>query len=198
MRFRRLFLAAGLLAAGTAWAQDNLRYIDGGRTLALREAPSGDAELVTFVETGQQMELLESMGENSYARVRLPDGREGWLAARFLTEQKPAAEQLASTREALESERSRVTALENQVEQLQGRLEQAAPALELADRNAELEAQLEARQAELQQSLKAYDAEVARQRTLITGAALVGGGIVFGLLLPMLTRGRKRRGYGDL
>ena len=92
----------------------------------------------------------------------------------------------------------RVTELERQVEQLQGRLEQAAPALELADRNAELEAQLEARQAELQQSLKAYDAEVARQRTLITGAALVGGGIVFGLLLPMLTRGRKRRGYGDL
>lgn len=194
---RKTILAAALIAAPVTWAQDNLRYIVGERTLAVREEPSSNAELVTFVETGDAMQLLESMGENSYARVRLPDGREGWLAARFLTDEKPAAERLRATQQELEAERERVAQLEKQVAQLQARLEDAAPALELADRNAELEAELKAQREELEQSLAAYDAERARQRTLVIGAALVGGGVLLGLLLPVLAR-RRRSGYGDL
>lgn len=194
---RKTILAALLLAAPLSWSQDNLRYIMGERTVALREEPRSGAELVTFLETGDSMELLESLGDNSYARVRLADGREGWLAARFLTDQRPAAERLAATRRELEAEREQVDQLQARVEELQTRLEDAAPALELADRNAELEAELEAQREELRQSLAAYDAEVARQRTLVTGAALVGGGIALGLLLPVLAR-RRRRGYGDL
>lgn len=194
---RKTILAAVLIAAPAAWAQDNLRYIAGERTLAVREEPNSNAELVTFVETGDSMELLESRGENSYARVRLPDGREGWLAARFLTAEKPPAEQLRAAQQELEAERERVARLEEQLASLQERLEAAAPALELADRNAELEAELKAQREELEQSLAAYDAERARQRTLVTGAALVGGGVLLGLLLPILAR-RRRKGYGDL
>ena len=157
---RKTILAAALIAAPVTWAQDNLRYIAGERTLAVREEPSSNAELVTFVETGDAMELLESLGDNSYARVRLSSGREGWLAARFLTAEKPAAERLRAAQR-------------------------------------ELEAELKTQREELEQSLAAYDAERARQRTLVTGAALVGGGVLLGLLLPVLAR-RRRRGYSDL
>lgn len=194
---RKIIIAATLTVAPLTWAQDDLRYIAGERTLALREAPSNNAELVTFVETGDAMSLLESRGENSYARVRLPDGREGWLAARFLTEDQPPAERLRATRSELEAERERVAELEEELAGLQERLKDAAPALELADRNAALEAELEAQRTELEQSMAAYDAERARQRTLVTGAALVGGGVLLGLLLPILAR-RRRKGYGDL
>ena len=194
---RKTILAAALIAAPVTWAQDNLRYIAGERTLAVREEPSSNAELVTFVETGDAMELLESLGDNSNARVRLSSGREGWLAARFLTAEKPAAERLRAAQRELEAERQRVVELEKQVTQLEARLEDAAPALELADRNAELEAELKTQREELEQSLAAYDAERARQRTLVTGAALVGGGVLLGLLLPVLAR-RRRRGYSDL
>lgn len=197
MLFRTL-LAVALMAAPAAWAQDEIRYINGERTLAVREEPDSESRLITFVSTGQKMTLIRSLGENSYAKVRLPDGREGWLAGRYLTDEVPPAEQLERTREQLESERAVVAELKQRVESLQSRLEQAKPALELADQNAELEAQLEARQAELDRSLEAYNAEVAKQRTLLIGAALIGGGIIFGLLLPALTRGRRRSGYGDL
>ena len=197
MRFRTLLLAA-LLALPPVWAQDGTRYINGERTLALREEPDSDSRLITFVSTGQKMTLLRSLGENSYAKVRLPDGREGWLAGRYLTKEVPPAEQLSRTREQLETKQQEVAKLEDQVEHLKSRLEQAKPALELADRNAELEAQLEERQAELDKSLEAYNNEVAKQRTLLIGGALIGGGIIFGLLLPALTRGRRRKGYGDL
>ncbi|MHA7834107.1 MAG: TIGR04211 family SH3 domain-containing protein [Algiphilus sp.] len=197
MHFRTL-LAAALLAAPAAWAQDQIRYINGERTLAMREEPDSDSRLITFVSTGQKMTLVRSLGENSYAKVRLPDGREGWLAGRYLTEEVPPAEQLERTRAQLETERKQVAELQQKVESLQSRLEQAKPALELADRNADLEAQLEARQAELDRSLEAFNAEVAKQRTLLIGGALVGGGIIFGLLLPALSRGRRRSGYGDL
>lgn len=197
MLFRTL-LAVALMAAPAAWAQDETRYINGERTLALREEPDSDSRLITFVSTGQKMTLLRSLGENSFAKVRLPDGREGWLAGRYLTDEVPPAEQLERTRERLKTEQKEMAELQQRVQSLQSRLEQAKPALELADQNAKLEAQLEARQAELDRSLEAYNAEVAKQRTLVIGGALVGGGIIFGLLLPALSRGRRRAGYGDL
>lgn len=196
---RILLLTVTLLAGGSAWAQNStLYYVDGQRTLALRTEPSSQSDLVAFVETGQEMTLLESMGENSWARVQLPDGREGWLANRFLTQDIPPEEELRDTQRALAAERERAEALQAQVMSLRERLEAAAPALELADQNATLKARLAEREAELDRNLQAFNAEVAEQRTLITGAVLAGGGVVFGLLLPLLLRGRKRGGYGDL
>lgn len=194
----RIPAVVALLMLSFVSSAEQTRYIDGHRTLALREAPSSDGTLITFLETGQQMELLESLGPQSYARVRLPDGREGWLPHRFLTDEAPASMQLARAEEALTAERRRVADLEGEVSSLQQQLERAAPALELADQNEALEAQLAEREAELERSLSAYDAERARQRTLMIGGMLVGGGVLFGLILPVLARSRQRRGYGDL
>lgn len=199
MILKRALAAALLLATCTAWAQDNnTRYIDGHVTLALRDSPSSDGTLITFLETGQQLTLLETMGPQSYARVRMPDGREGWIAARFLTEDEPPARRLAQANAELEAERERTASLEREVGALEERLSRAAPALQLADENAELEARLAEREAELERSLATYNEERARQRTLMTGGLLAGGGVLLGLILPWLARSRKRNGYGGL
>lgn len=75
--------------------------------------------------------------------------------------------------------------------------EQAGQAAVLAERNQQLEQQLQTVQAQIDglreeaQSLRADD----RRRWFVTGAAVLAVGIVFGLLLPRLG-GRRRRGYG--
>ncbi|MDD3652155.1 TIGR04211 family SH3 domain-containing protein [Immundisolibacter sp.] len=75
--------------------------------------------------------------------------------------------------------------------------EQAGQAATLAERNQQLEQQLQTVQAQVDglreeaQSLRADD----RRRWFLTGAAVLAVGIALGLLLPRLG-GRRRRGYG--
>ena len=67
----------------------------------------------------------------------------------------------------------------------------------MADENQRLREQMQELQQRSEELKQFYDEEKARRKTLMTGAALVGGGILAGLILPLLGRGR-RRSYGDL
>ena len=60
--------------------------------VVVREAPSTSAVIVTYINNGQRVSLLD---EQAYAdgmdweRVIAPDGKEGWVGARFLVEVEP-------------------------------------------------------------------------------------------------------------
>lgn len=75
--------------------------------------------------------------------------------------------------------------------------ESAARAAALADQNRQLDQQLQNVQAQLD-GLREENAGLRRderRRWFINGAAVLGCGLLLGLLLPLL-RGRRRRGYG--
>lgn len=50
--------------------------------------PSQDAARVTTLETGDTVEAVDELAP--YVRVRLPDGREGWVRGNYLSKQPPA------------------------------------------------------------------------------------------------------------
>jgi SH3-like domain-containing protein len=50
--------------------------------------PNQDAARVTTLETGDSVEAVEQL--DPYVRVRLPDGREGWVRGNYLSKQAPA------------------------------------------------------------------------------------------------------------
>lgn len=50
--------------------------------------PRQDSGKVASLESGDLVEVMEA--QDSYAHVRLPDGREGWTRASYLTEKPPA------------------------------------------------------------------------------------------------------------
>src|SRR5690606_22873323 len=62
--------------------------------------------------SGTAVEILER--NTNYARVKLPDGREGWVKAAYLVTEKPAA--------------ARVIELESEIEGLQGAVAEARTA----------------------------------------------------------------------
>lgn len=75
--------------------------------------------------------------------------------------------------------------------------ESAAQAAALADQNRQLDQQLQNVQAQLD-GLREENAGLRtdeRRRWFVNGAAVLGCGLLLGLLLPLL-RGRRRRGYG--
>jgi SH3 domain protein len=77
---------AGAAAAETAYVTDSLR-------LGLHAAPDTSDRPFENLVSGTAVEILER--NPNYARVRLSDGREGWVKATFLVTLKPAATRVA-------------------------------------------------------------------------------------------------------
>lgn len=81
-----LGLFANQSAAQTMYVTDELK-------LTLRSGPSMENRILSIIETGQSMEVLEA--GNDWSRVRMADGKEGWVLTRYLTD-KPTSNILLS------------------------------------------------------------------------------------------------------
>lgn len=192
----RTFIAASLvLLSAVASAQEGGRqqYISDDISVTVREEARNDAPSVGSVSSGARVTVLESLGEQSFARIRTADGRVGWITARYLTDQPADKNRVKDLQTQLAESRERLKALQGELEAAQGQLEQARPAMELAADNQRLKAELEAAQQQYQTTKLRTEEERARRRTLVIGAGLIFGGIVLGLLLPYLGSLRRRR-----
>ncbi|TGN41310.1 TIGR04211 family SH3 domain-containing protein [Marinobacter confluentis] len=169
------------------------------------------------VRSGTPLELLER-SESGYSRVRTPDGIEGWMVSRYLTETPIARErleaanrQLAEARETVTTLRSELEAVtqerdslrssESSLEARAGRLSQelqeiktvAADALNLNRRNEELSNENQ----KLRNELEVLTAEKERLEAntdsdfMLLGAGLVLLGIILALIVPALKPTRK-------
>ena len=81
-------LLGALLAAATpgARAADTL-YVVEQVVVSLNGSADGSGERVASLKSGDRVELLERVGEAVH--VRLPDGREGWLRAIYVSGDAP-------------------------------------------------------------------------------------------------------------
>ena len=194
----RTYLCAAVLLVpllASAEPPGKPQYIADEISVTLREKPSNEAGSLGQLRSGMRVALLESLGADSFARIRTTDGREGWITARFLSDQPAAKDQLLQARKDVDEAHAQVQKLQRDLDSAQQQLAKARPALELAADNDRLRADIAQRERAVSELEHRYDAEKARRDTLMTGAALVGGGVILGLLLPLLGRGRKRSAW---
>ena len=82
-----------LLFTGPSFnASAEIRYVTDELQLSLYEEINSQGKLLLRLNSGTELELLETSG--FYARVRTMDGVEGWTKAGFLISEKPARAQL--------------------------------------------------------------------------------------------------------
>ncbi|MDH5435193.1 MAG: TIGR04211 family SH3 domain-containing protein [Gammaproteobacteria bacterium] len=74
-------ISSGILQAETVYISDRL-------VVGLYEGKSGDTRLLKGLPTGTPLEILER--ESKLARVRTPDGIEGWIDASYTMTDKPS------------------------------------------------------------------------------------------------------------
>jgi SH3 domain protein len=190
-----LLLAAVLSPA--LHAAEKTQYIDDEISVTVRDAPRNDAGYLGVVRSGDRVTVLESLGPESFARVRTDSGTEGWITARFLSDDPAAKDQLGSTQQALNTAEGRIKELEQALSQAQGSLDKARPALELAQDNDRLKGEIAELQRASEEVKARYNEQKARRKTMLTSAGLVGVGVLCGLILPWLGRTGRRRRYGD-
>ena len=116
---RRAVLASLVLAAQIGSAEAETAYVTDSLRLGLHRAPDTSDRPFENLVSGVVLEVLER--NPNYARVRLADGREGWVKAMYLETEKPAA--------------ARVLELEGEV----GTLQSAVAAAKAAQTGAEHE-----------------------------------------------------------
>ncbi len=197
-------------AASTQYVTDHL-------IITLRSGQGSQYQILKTLPSGTPLEVLETT-ENGYSRVRTPDGMEGWVLSRYLTEEPIARDrlekaqkqlerfrnsnrklkqQLAELRQqtkALETERNRLQAENEKLSAELARLKEvAAKPILMEQQNQELRQQNVSLEKELQLLQQENQAlQNSSQRDwFIAGAGVLLGGLLLGLILPRLRWRRK-------
>ena len=65
------------------WGYAETMYVTDSIKLTLRTGQSTEHKIIAVIDSGQELEVLESGDE--WSLVRLPNGKEGWVLTRYLT-----------------------------------------------------------------------------------------------------------------
>ena len=85
-----LFVILGLFLMGqTSWATK--AYVTDSLEITFRTGPSTENKIITFIRSGQPLEVLESREDWSRVRLIGPElgHTEGWVLSRYLSTQQP-------------------------------------------------------------------------------------------------------------
>lgn len=78
-----------VLLMGVTISVAETRYVSEDFEITMRTGPGTDRKIIALVSSGRAVEVLES-GEE-WSRIRLGNGKEGWVLSRYLTGQLPTA-----------------------------------------------------------------------------------------------------------
>lgn len=218
-KYTATLIAIACLAAGaTATAQT--RWVSDQFEVMLRTGPSTNNAIQLMVDSGTELEVLETDAGSGYSRVRTNGGTEGWVLTRYLMSEPSAREQLqsltrqltdaasegssmgaqlAAIRTEMDEATRKIRSLEREKAAIQSELDavtrKAANTLAIDQQNQSLQQQLtdtEIRVGILEQENEQLASESTRN-WFITGALVLFGGVVLGLILPRIKFQRRSR-----
>ncbi len=185
------FAAGPLQAAGTErWVSDSLNTY-------VRSGPTDGYRIVGTLKSGQKVELLDTQGD--YSQVRAESGSAVWILTQDLQEIPSQLTRLPQLEQQVAELSEQLRTIEDSwKDRVQGMQETLDSRKALID---ELEARRKTLDAELTQAHSELRATRARlgdenkqelMRYMVYGGSIAGVGLLLGLILPSLTRGRKR------
>jgi SH3 domain protein len=93
-----IFLAVFIILMEPVWAQT--LYVDDQLIISLREGPNTDSKAIRALKTGTPMVVLEE--QDRYVKVRMQDGKEGWVQKQYLTSAIPKTDIIARLEKEIE------------------------------------------------------------------------------------------------
>ncbi len=192
-------LLGALLAfgAGQAQAAPTDRWVSDSLNTYVRSGPTDGYRIVGTLKSGQKVELLNTQGD--YSQVRADSGAAVWIHNRDLQETPSQFVRMPELEQQVAELSEQLTTIEDSWKiRVQGMQETLDSRKALID---ELEARRKALDAELSQAKSELRSTQARlgdenknelMRYMVYGGSIAGAGLLLGLILPSLTRSRKR------
>lgn len=196
----RVVLAGVLAVASPAFAQTTgaaTRWVSDELSTYVRSGPTDEYRIVGSLRSGQAVQLLQTRG--NYSQVRSAGGEPVWVRSADLQETPSQLAEVPQLRQQVAELSAQLAQVEDTWKaRVQGMEETLAARKTLID---ELQTQREALNAELastQSALREAQAQLGGERQelllryLAYGGAIAGGGLLAGLILPLLFRRRRR------
>lgn len=178
--------------------------------VTLRTGQGTEFGIVRMIRSGTPVEVLEQNRQTGYARIRMPGGTEGWILSRYLTDTPVGADELVAARQRIDQlarenrelteERNRYMGEADTLAEELARLKDlSSNAIALEDANRGLRSTL----IRNEETIGKLESENQRLRSsvtrdwFLTGAGVLVGGILLGVILPRL-RWRRKRSWSDL
>jgi SH3 domain protein len=177
-----LLMLSWLLPHTGASAQADVRYISDETAITLREDKGMNAPVAALLKSGTRVQLLQEDAVSGYSKVRVAQGREGWVLARYLSNEPAARERLATVQAQLAEQQALVRRLEG--ENLRLRQAGAPPSATPVAATAPVVAAPATDSAAVTPGPNAM---------MVTGAGLFVAGLLSGVLILMIPRSRPRK-----
>lgn len=201
---RRPLLSAGLLGvmltvgvAGEVQAENKDRWVSDTLSTYVRSGPTDGYRIVGTLKSGQKVELVNTQGD--YSQVRGNSGDTVWIPSSDLQEVPGQTERLPQLTQEVADLSAKLKSIDDDWKtKVQGMQETLDSRKKLVD---ELEARtkdLNAQLTDVQSELRSTQAKLGDEnnqvlmRYMVYGGSIAGGGLLLGLILPALSRGRKR------
>ena len=181
---------AAVHAAEQRWVSDSL-------STYVRSGPTDGYRIVGALQSGAKVELLRVQGD--YSQVRAAGGDSVWIASKDLQDVPGQAERLPQLQQQVAELSEQLKTIDDswtvRVQGMQETLDTRKALIEELEARARgLNAELGETQSELRttQAKLGDESNQLLMRYLVYGASIAGAGLLAGLILPALTRGRKR------
>ncbi|MGE8325565.1 TIGR04211 family SH3 domain-containing protein [Pseudomonas urmiensis] len=172
------------------WVSDNL-------STYVRSGPTNGHRIVGTLKAGQKVTLIGSQGE--YSQVRGQSGDLVWILNSDLQAVPGQAERLPQLDSEVAQLSKQLKTIDDswkaRVQGMQETLDSRKALIdELEKRNKDLNEQLDQAQSSLRdtQARLGDENKQVMMRYMVYGGSIAGAGLLLGLILPALTRGRKR------
>ena len=83
--FISIFFALAML---TSYVSAETIFVTDSLKLKLRVSPSNDGDVITSLDSGEKLTLVEK--QTKFSKVKTADGKSGWVQSWFLTDKPPA------------------------------------------------------------------------------------------------------------
>lgn len=175
-------------APATATPVEKPAYVVDSLSTAIRSGPGNEYRTVGTVKAGETVTFIGDNPANGFIKIRDINGNEGWLSGDYISFTASPKANL----EALKQQLGQQEMIAAQFEQERQTLQQAVAKAE-AERDAAVQAAELAKQttAQLTARLADENPELLHNKMVIGGGLIIGG-ILFGLLLPLITPKRRR------
>lgn len=176
---RTVLLIAGLLLS-VASASADAAYVTDQLRLGVHQASDTSDRAFTSISSGDRVEILEET--QYYARVTIPDGRQGWVKKNYLLAEKPAVLRVAELEKERDDAISELEAMKSSLAEREERVSTIEQQIVEREENAKAEQEelieLRAERLELLSKLDAYSFSVPGTLFFVAAAASIGAGFL--------------------
>jgi len=114
---RRLLITGAAILFLASMAHANTQYVIDKMQITFRTGPGTDRKILSLLSSGQQVTPLQSEGE--WVKVGLPNGKEGWVLKRYLSEEIPCRIRIKDISQTLEASKTELEAVKKTNRQLE-------------------------------------------------------------------------------